>query len=258
MMRLFDTDRLAKLRQKQENSFTPIFLHRPLAILFLYFFADVEAITPNRLTTVSIILRALVAYLILPRQWGGPEPSVGLLLIAISLWHFGCVLDAADGALARYRGKGTPFGRYYDKISDRVLSLLLMLALAGRAYFAVGRPHLLALTAIYLSLIGTTSTAKWIDLGIRASEGVAEQGTADPLERPSPTRTLKDWVVYVFYSLRTLPVVTEMDLPLWATVAMLFRHEDWLIYYLACFSIPYALVTLFIRGTKLYRLPKAT
>jgi phosphatidylglycerophosphate synthase len=254
MTRLLNPERLAKLRQKQENSFTPIFLHRPLAIAFLVLFADVPFVTPNRLTTVSIGLRALVAYLILPTEWGGPVASSATLWMAIALWHFGCVLDAADGALARYRGRGTAFGRYYDKISDRVLSLLLMLSVAGRAYVHTEQPLVLVLTTVYISLIGVTSTAKWIHLGIQAEMTVDTKGACDPLERPAPKRTLKEWLAYVAFSLRTLPVVTEMDLPLWASVAMLFGREDWLIYYLAAFAIPYTLGTLCIRGVQLYRL----
>ena len=251
MVQLLNPERLAKLRQKQENSFTPIFLHRPLAIAFLVCFADASSVTPNRLTTASVVSRAIAAYLLLPAEWGGPAASTAILWAAIVLWHFGCVLDAADGALARYRGKGTAFGRYYDKVSDRVLSLLLMLAIAGRAYVDTGEPLVLVLTTVYLSLIGTTSTAKWIDLGIRA-EAASGERVSDPLERPAPKRNLKEWAVYFLWSLRTLPVVTEMDLPLWATIAMLFGREEWLIYYLAIFAVPYTMGTLCIRGARLY------
>jgi hypothetical protein len=69
---------------------------------------------------------------------------------------------------------------------------------------------------------------------------------------PAPKRSLKEWAVYFLWSLRTLPVVTEMDLPLWASVAMLVGREDWLIYYLAIFAVPYTIGTLCIRGVKLY------
>ena len=118
-------ERLARLRQKLELSFMPIFLHRPLAILLLIPTADLPWVTPNRLTTVSVLLRFAVAALLWPEAWGGPADSAALIWTAVAFWHLGCVLDAADGTLARYRGESTLFGRYYDKISDRLVTLAL-------------------------------------------------------------------------------------------------------------------------------------
>ena len=111
-MKIFESERFARLRQKQETTFVPIFLHRPLAILFLLPTADWSFLTPNRLTTISVLMRFVAAYLLLPEQFYGPAPSTSVLVWAIVLWHLGCVLDAADGTLARYRGAGTALGRY--------------------------------------------------------------------------------------------------------------------------------------------------
>jgi hypothetical protein len=49
-------------------------------------------------------------------------------------------------------------------------------------------------------------------------------------------------------------VVTEMDLPLWGSVALLTAREPWLFYYLGLFIVPYALATLVIRGRGLLKL----
>ncbi|MCH2111033.1 MAG: hypothetical protein MK135_17075, partial [Polyangiaceae bacterium] len=64
MARLLAPERLARLRQKQESTFTPIFLHRPMAILLLIPTADIPWVTPDRLTTLNIILRVVAAFLI--------------------------------------------------------------------------------------------------------------------------------------------------------------------------------------------------
>lgn len=253
MTRMLDPARLSKLRQKQENSFTPIFLHRPLAILFLIPTADVPWVTPNRITTVSVMMRFVTAYLILPARFGGPVPSTANLVWAVALWHLGSVLDAMDGALARYRGQSSAFGRYYDKISDRVISLVLVLALALRPFDRAGDILPLVLGMIYVSLTGTTSTAKWIDLGIRAELKLGADAK-DPLEREAPRRTLGQWLLYLLWSLRTVFVVTEMDLPLWGSVAVLTGYEPWLFYYLGLFIVPYALITLVIRGRALLKI----
>lgn len=253
MTRLLDPARLAKLRQKQENSFTPIFLHRPLAILALIPTADIGWITPNRITTVSVLMRLVTAYLIFPERFGGPRGSTATLVWAVALWHVGSVLDAMDGALARYRGQSSAFGRFYDKISDRLISLVLVLALALRPFDRTGDILPLVLGTIYVSLTGTTSTAKWIDIGIRA-ELKLESSASDPLEREAPRRSFGQWLLYLLWSLRTMVVVTEMDLPLWGSVALLTGREPWLFFYLGLFIIPYALITLFIRGRSLVQL----
>jgi phosphatidylglycerophosphate synthase len=248
--------KLTRLRQKQESSFTPIFLHRPLAILFLLPTADLPFVTPNLLTTLSVLLRFVVAYLILPERFGGPAESMATLIWATVLWHLGGVLDAMDGTLARYRGKGTAFGRYYDKISDRVIALCLVLALALRPFERTGDVLPLVLAMVYVSLTGTTSTAKWIEIGIRAEQGNGKGAAADPGERPAPARSFGQWVLYLLWSLRTIFVVTEMDLPLWGSLAVLFAVEPWLFYYLGAFIVPYALGTLLIRGRSIYALDR--
>jgi len=255
-MNLLDPARLARLRQKQESSFVPIFMHRPLAILFLIPIADIPAVTPNLLTTISVLMRFVVAWMILPVAYGGPEQSTTLLVWAAVLWNLGGTIDAMDGTLARYRGKGTAFGRYYDKISDRVISLALVLALALRPMERTGDFIPLVLGMLYVSLTGTTSTAKWIEIGIRGELGLSAGGAKDPSEREAPKRTLVQWARYWLWSLRTVFVVTEMDLPFWGALAFFFDREEWLFYYLGAFIVPYALVTLVLRGRAIQRIDR--
>lgn len=253
--RWLDPERLARLRQKQETSFTPIFLHRPLAILFLIPTADVRFITPNGLTTVSILMRLVAAYLILPEAFLGPKGSALTLWTAFALWHLGSVIDAMDGALARYRGLSTAFGRYYDKVSDRVISLFLVLALALRPLAATGDILPLVLGMIYVSLTGTASVAKWIEIGIMADMKI-DGGAADPEETFAPKRSLWDWIKYLAWSARTAPVVTEVDLPLWGSIALVTGYESWLFYYLGAFIVPYTLGALTVRALRLRRIDR--
>lgn len=255
MTSLLDPARLARLRQKQETSFTPIFLHRPLAILFLIPTADLAFITPNGITTVSVLMRLVTAWLMLPHRFGGPVESTATIVWAIVLWHLGSVLDAMDGALARYRGKGSALGRYYDKVSDRVLSLALVLALASRPFAETGNVLPIFLGSIYVSLTGTASVAKWIEIGIRADMGIAG-GAADPEEVEAPRRTFLDWAKYLLWSARTVIVVTEVDLPLWGTLALATGKETWLFYYLGAFIVPYTLGALFVRGYRIHQLDR--
>lgn len=246
-------ERLARLRQKQESSFTPIFLHRPLAILALIATADVQWITPNRITLVSTLMRFVTAALLWPEQMGGFKETPATLWGAIVLWHVGSVMDAMDGALARYRGQSSGFGRYIDKVPDRLISLSLVLALAARAYVSTEEVGYVMLGMIYVCITGVTSTAKWIELGIRAE--LEPGGNAkDPIEVAAPKRSALGWVRYWLWSLRTIFVVTEMDLPLWGSVAVVLGKEHWLLVYLAAYIVPYASVTLVVRGKRLWDL----
>jgi phosphatidylglycerophosphate synthase len=255
--RWLDPARIARLRQKQENSFTPVFLHRPMAILLLIPLADVPWITPNRLTTLSVLMRVLVAYLIWPESLGGLHETPALVWTAIGLWHLGSSLDAADGTLARYRGAGSQFGRYYDKVSDRLITLCLVLALSARVFEQTGQVHFVLLAMVYVGLMSATSVAKWIDLGLQFEMNRNAQKVADPWERPAPARTPLQWAAYLVWSLRYAFVVTEMDLPLWGSIALLTGREDWLFYYLGAFSVPYALYTVFDRGRNVVRTERA-
>ena len=75
----------------------------------------------------------------------------------------------------------------------------------------------------------------------------------DPGEVPPPTRSVGDWIKYLFFSLRFVFIVTEMDLPLWGSIALLTQREDLLFIYLGIMSVPYSLFTLFRRGFSMYR-----
>lgn len=249
-MSWLDPERLAKLRQKQESAFTPVFLHRPMAILFLIPTADIQWITPNRLTTANIVMRLIAALLLWPAQLGGLEPSMLNVWIAVALWHFGGALDAADGALARYRGKGSAFGRFYDKVSDRLVTLVMMLAISARAFYATDDLLYVLLGMTYVAVMSATSVAKWIELGMEAERATAK--AADPQEVEAPERTAGDWAVYLLKKLPNLLFVTEMDLPLWGSVAVIMGWEHWLLVYLACTTVPYGLVAIARRARRVW------
>ncbi|MFT5353209.1 MAG: phosphatidylglycerophosphate synthase [Polyangiales bacterium] len=249
-------EKLGKLRQKQENSFTPIFFHRPAAILFLLPLVDIQWITPNRLTTVSILFRLVAAALLWPSEWGGVEGTPLALWSMAILWNVGGILDAADGTLARYRQTGSAFGRFYDKVSDRLLTLCFMMALSARTMLITGEIRYIFIAFVYVAMMSASSVAKWIETGIMADLGTGS--AADPDEVEADVRTPLEWVKYWLWSLRTIFVVTEMDLPFWVSVAVLTTKETWLFSYLAVVTVPYALIAISVRGVRLYRLDVAS
>lgn len=253
MKHWFDPARLRKLRQKQEVTFTPLFLHRPLAILFLIPTADIPWMTPNRITLVSVVMRMVVAVLLWPAEWGGPVLSTAELWGVILLWHFGTVLDAVDGALARYRGLSSVFGRMIDKVSDRIVTLCLFLPLAARAWLETHDPHMFLLAMTYLTTSGAASLSKWISLGLETQlQGTAEK-VKDDYENEAPSRTPGEWARYLLKGLAAAVIFTEMDLPLWGSIALLTGRTDLLFWAFGVAGSAYALAVVVRRTFMLYR-----
>jgi phosphatidylglycerophosphate synthase len=253
MSSLFHPDRIARLRQKQEVAFAPVFLHRPLSILFLIFTADIKAITPNRLTTANILLRLVAAWILWPVAFGGPETTTAHLWLAVFLWHFGVVLDAADGALARYRGQGSLFGRFYDKVSDRLVTLVMMLMLSARAFAETETLNYVFMAMVYVACMSACSVAKWIELGLVA-EKRGLQKSQDPGEVAAPARSFGDWIRFLLKRLPHIVIVTEMDLPVWGSIAVLTGTESWLLIYLGIYAVIYTPLAIGVRARRIWKL----
>ena len=99
---------------------------------------------PNTLTSIGLLLTAAAAVAV-----AIGEPVVGgLLLLA------GGLMDLFDGSVARASGRATPFGGFYDSVSDRISDGMI---LAGIAFAVADRPRLLALTLASLVLAEVTS-----------------------------------------------------------------------------------------------------
>jgi len=101
-------------------------------------------VSPNLLTTLGLLFTAGAA---LSVAFGRPMLA-GLLLI------LGGAMDTFDGAVARAAGRATPFGGFYDSVSDRISDGLI---LAGVAWYVADRPRLLLVTLVALVAIQVTS-----------------------------------------------------------------------------------------------------
>jgi CDP-diacylglycerol--glycerol-3-phosphate 3-phosphatidyltransferase len=99
---------------------------------------------PNTLTSAGLLLTAAAALAVAT----GRPVLAGVLLI------LGGAMDVFDGAVARAAGSSTPFGGFYDSVSDRLSDGMI---LAGIAFAVADRPRLLALTLASLVLAEVTS-----------------------------------------------------------------------------------------------------
>lgn len=99
---------------------------------------------PNVLTTIGMVLTAASAVVV-----GMGEPILGAALLFV-----GGSMDALDGTVARTSGRSTPFGGFYDSVSDRLSDGMI---LAGVAWSVADRPRLLGLALAALVLAEVTS-----------------------------------------------------------------------------------------------------
>ena len=120
--------------------------------------------TPNVLTTLGLVLTALATHQVLL----GAVVLGGWLLVA------GGLMDTFDGAVARASGRSTPFGSFYDSVSDRICDGII---LGGLAWVVRDQPRLFLLAAVALVAAEVTSyvRAKAEAIDLECGVGVLER-----------------------------------------------------------------------------------
>ena len=124
----------------------------------------VTRVTPNVLTTLGLVLTGAAAYLV----------ATGELVLGGWLLVLGGAMDTFDGAVARATGKSTPFGGFYDSVSDRISDGVI---LVGVAYLVRDQPRmfLLALVALVTAQVTSYVRAKAEAIDLECSVGVMER-----------------------------------------------------------------------------------
>lgn len=113
-------------RKRNDQLFNKFFM-RPIAGLVVALLAP-SGITPNQLTLAGVVLFAVAAGLLiaLPTYAGG---LIGMAVVELSY-----LLDCADGMLARHKQIASKQGHLFDFFTDEVKAVLLVGALAVRAW----------------------------------------------------------------------------------------------------------------------------
>lgn len=124
----------------------------------------VTRVTPNVLTTLGLLLTATAAWLV-----GSDALVLGGWVLVL-----GGAMDMLDGAVARATGRSTPFGGFYDSVTDRVSDGLI---LAGIAFLVRDQPRLfvLALVALVAAEVTSYVRAKAEAIDLDCSVGVMER-----------------------------------------------------------------------------------
>ncbi len=121
-------------------------------------------ITPNAITTLGLVLTAAATAIV---ATGRPVVG-GWILVA------GGLMDTFDGAVARASGRATPFGSFYDSVTDRVSDGLI---LGGMAWWLRDEPRLFILILVALVAAQVTSyvRAKAEAIDLDCSVGIMER-----------------------------------------------------------------------------------
>ncbi len=121
-------------------------------------------VSPNTLTTLGLLLPAAAAVLVALQRFH----LAALVLIA------GGMMDVLDGSVARATERSTPFGGFYDSVSDRISDGLM---LGGIAWAVLDQPRLLALALVALvaAFLPSYVRAKAESIDLDCSVGVLER-----------------------------------------------------------------------------------
>jgi phosphatidylglycerophosphate synthase len=121
-------------------------------------------ITPNWITTLGLVLTFIAAWAVA----NGMPVAGGWILFA------GGLMDTFDGAVARATNRSTPFGGFYDSVSDRISDGVI---LAGVAWWVADQPRLflLAVTALVGAEVTSYVRAKAESIDLVCSVGILER-----------------------------------------------------------------------------------
>ncbi len=130
-MQRYSLGEIRERTYKPVDAWWTVLLVDPVASRLVRLVAPIRWITPNRLTTLALLL-ALAAAACFSRQ------SHGWLILGAALFHLGFVVDCMDGKVARLNGSGSLFGAWSDFMVDRLRAILCAIALMGGQYLRTG------------------------------------------------------------------------------------------------------------------------
>jgi len=224
-------DRLRRIRNWQSSEFYARLVMRPLAILVMLVVADWRWLTPNLVTTLGNGAKLLGAALI------AIDHREYAVAAAVAI-QVGLLLDHLDGTIARYRNCGTMFGAFYDKVSDAVTWLAITGAIGWAAYVDTGDARLpiaavasayslLALGYMKWIVVAEQKKADWLDamrMRDRTRRARLAEAEAAPVSHEPPSRTAKQWAVWLGSSVLRAFKFEEVDLFFWIGLGLVLRE----------------------------------
>ena len=249
-----DRERLQRIRNFQSSEWYAALIVRPLTILVMLVIADWRWVTPNRLTTAANLCKLGGAALILDeRYW----------IWACVLLQLGVLFDHLDGTIARYRRTFTRLGSFYDKVSDMITWVLIMMAAAWMVYRESGEAYYLVLAAFSAMALSTCGYMKWLVqaetervrwLEARPDPAAAVARRTGPIAiAPPPVRTRRQWLLWFATMVSRVWRFEEVDLWFWLGLALVTDHLDWCIWAMAISQTINMAVMIVIRTRDIVR-----
>lgn len=184
----------------------------PIAWRLIALLGDVAWITPNLLTSISIIAALGGSALFLV---GDTSYNIAATL----LFSIHIVLDCADGTLARYRNKSSALGAFMDKIGDG-FAFLSMCTVAGYLAYSgggrfTGEPLIIVAGAIGGALYLVVCYVYWVAAFYELK--AADQRTIVPgsNEHDAYNPTLGERAVEILRAQHKLLVFDAADFVMW-------------------------------------------
>ena len=138
-------------------------------------------ITPNQITTISIVFGISAAYFIYNRRFG-----LGALCFALAY-----LFDCLDGYVARKYNMVTKFGDMYDHVSDIFKIIIVLLAL-----YSVNSKRFSFIFPIYVLLF----SLQLVHFGCQEQfYDKPESATLNVLIPFCPAKNLQNWMEYTRY-----------------------------------------------------------
>jgi phosphatidylglycerophosphate synthase len=226
---------LIKLPAHQSDwEFTSILISRPINFLLLMVMGDLSFITPNIVTILGFLsfLGASALIYLSPHS---------VVLISILLF-LRLILDDLDGMLARYRGGGSFFGSYLDKITDVIGFFVFFTMIGLTLYKSTGEIKYLLISHFATFSLITTGYVKW----------VVESYGSKPVKSTTKTPVLVKpwWKVLGILLFIKLPVLNECDIFILSITLILLGKPHWLLWALAVSQGIQMVAMVIIRGLK--------
>jgi hypothetical protein len=119
--------RIYRETRKKHDQLFNLYVMRPMAAVVTAAVSGTR-VTPNQLTLVSlgVFVVAAAMFVALPRWWGG--------VAAVAVLELSYCFDCVDGMLARYKQLASKTGHLFDFFTDELKAVLLVGALAVRAW----------------------------------------------------------------------------------------------------------------------------
>lgn len=164
---------MSKSFTKDKNSFP---LNQDKAVKKSFLDATIFSLNPNSITVSRIFLAPVFLFFLIAI----PQKSVLFRLLSFVFFILLALTDILDGYLARKKGQISDFGKCFDHIADKVLNVLVLLALVS-----VNKVSVLPAAIIILREIIMSGTREF--LGVIKSETI-------PVTRLSKNKTIMQYI----------------------------------------------------------------